>query len=62
LADPITIPGYQEEQEENKVQLIDREPPKKEPARGFFRQHPMAKWILALLVLVLIAGGVMIWR
>jgi membrane fusion protein (multidrug efflux system) len=58
LADPITIPGYQEEQEENKV----REPPKKEPARGFFRQHPMAKWILALLVVVLIAGGVMIGR
>ncbi|HEV2988940.1 MAG TPA: biotin/lipoyl-binding protein, partial [Candidatus Angelobacter sp.] len=62
MADPVTIPGYQEGQEEDKVQPIDREPHKKEPARGFFRQHPMAKWVLALLVVVFIAGGLLIWR
>jgi len=61
LADPITIPGLPEEQQEKKPQVIEREPPKKEPARGFFRQHPMAKWIVALLVLALIAGGVFVW-
>ena len=63
MADPITIPGYQEEQEEKekKPQVVDRERPKKEPAPGFFRQHPMAKWILALVALLLIAGGVLVW-
>ncbi len=61
MADPITIPGLPEEQQEKKPQVIEREPPKKEPARGFFRQHPMAKWIVALLVLALIAGGVFVW-
>jgi membrane fusion protein (multidrug efflux system) len=61
LADPITIPGLPEEQQEKKPQVIERERPMKEPARGFFRQHPMAKWIAALLVLALIAGGVFVW-
>ncbi len=61
MADPITIPGLPEEQQEKKPQVIERERPKKEPARGFFRQHPMAKWTVALLVLALIAGGVFVW-
>ena len=60
MADPITIPGYQEEQEEKKPQPIDREIPKKEQAAGFFRQHPLAKWVLALLVVVyLVPNGVL---
>jgi membrane fusion protein (multidrug efflux system) len=61
LADPITIPDYQE-QEEKKPLPIDQERPKKEQTGGFFRQHPMAKWALALLAMVLIVGGVMIWH
>lgn len=61
MADPITIPDYQEDQQEKKPQVIERERPKIEPVQGFFRQHPMAKWILALLGLVLIAGGVFVW-
>jgi len=62
LADPITIPGYEAEQEEKKPQPIDRERPKKEGPAGFFRQHPIAKWILALLAVVLMAGAALIWH
>ncbi len=61
MADPITIPGLQEEQQEKKPQVVERERPKKEPAQGFFRQHPMAKWIVALVVLILVAGGTFVW-
>jgi membrane fusion protein (multidrug efflux system) len=67
LADPVTIPEYEEEryeeeQEEKKPQPIDRRRSKKERAAGFFREHPIAKWGLALLVVALVAGGVLIWR
>lgn len=61
MADPITIPGYQEDQQEKKPQVIERERPRKGPAPGFFGQHPMASWILALAVVALIAGGVFVW-
>jgi membrane fusion protein (multidrug efflux system) len=67
LADPVTIPGYEEERheeepEEKKPQPIDQRRSKKERAAGFFREYPIAKWGLALLVVALVAGGVLIWR
>jgi membrane fusion protein (multidrug efflux system) len=62
LADPVTIPEYEEEQEEKKPQPIDRQPSRKGRTAGFFREYPIAKWALALLAVALIAGGVLIWH
>ncbi len=62
MADTVTIPEYDEEQEEKKPQPIDRQPMKKERAAGFFRRYPIAKWALALLAVVVVVGGVLVWH
>lgn len=31
-------------------------------AKSYFRQHPAAKWVLLFLVLILIVGGIFVWR
>lgn len=41
---------------------MERQRSKREGATGFFRKYPIAKWILALLVIALAAGGVLIWH
>jgi membrane fusion protein (multidrug efflux system) len=49
--------------EENTEPLrIDEKPSKRERAVGFFREYPIAKWILAALALVILAGGFFVWR
>lgn len=35
---------------------------RKQRARGFFRQHPHARWILPLLLLAVVATGVYVWH
>jgi len=62
LADPTTIPDYEEEQEEKQPQPIDRRRSRKERAAGFFREYPIATWLLALLAVALVAGGVLVWH
>jgi membrane fusion protein (multidrug efflux system) len=61
LADPIKIPDYEEEPEQKEPQPIDRQSAKKEHV-GFFREHPSAKWVLSLVAVALIVGGVFIWH
>lgn len=41
---------------------LDEKPSRRQRAVGFFRQHPWAKWILSALALVLILGGIFVWR
>ena len=31
-------------------------------ALGFFREHPQAKWIVAVVLVVLLVGGAFIWH
>ena len=62
MADPTTIPDYEEEQEEKQPQPIDRRRSRKERAAGFFREYPIATWLLALLAVALVAGGVLVWH
>lgn len=33
-----------------------------EPRRSFFKRHPGAKWVLLVLGLVLVVGGIFVWR
>ena len=64
MADPIKIPGYAEEEvkEERRLSPVDRRSSRREKAAGYFREHPRAKWVLALLAVVVIAGVVFIWH
>jgi len=69
VADPVKIsPQYDEEEDV-------KEPAKVEERRegqerrgfaqrrlGFFREHPNAKWIIALALVVLIVGGIFVWN
>ena len=73
MADPIKIsPPYDDEED---VQPVRTEPAPDERragkerrllserrALGYFREHPGAKWIVAVVVLVLLAGGAFAWR
>ena len=38
------------------------EPSAKRRARSYFQQHPGAKWVLLLFFLVIVIGGILIWR
>ena len=31
-------------------------------AKSYFRQHPMAKWVLLVFLVAVVVGGVLIWR
>ena len=74
MADPIKIsPPYDDEED---VQPVRTEPAPDDERRagkerrllserralGYFREHPGAKWIVAVVVLVLLAGGAFAWR
>jgi membrane fusion protein (multidrug efflux system) len=41
---------------------IEEKPSQRERAAGFFREYPVAKWILAALALAALAGGFFVWR
>lgn len=40
----------------------DPEAERREPKRSFFQQHPIARWILLFGLIVLIVGGIFVWR
>jgi membrane fusion protein (multidrug efflux system) len=41
---------------------IDEKLTRREQAAGFFRQRPWAKWLLLVLAIVLVTGGILVWR
>jgi membrane fusion protein (multidrug efflux system) len=52
----------EEDEDVREPQRIDEKPSKRQRAAGFFREHPRAKWIGAVLALLLLAGGIFIWH
>jgi membrane fusion protein (multidrug efflux system) len=74
VAEPVkTSPTYEEEEDvkrprqlnhdslvESDEQLAGERAPEKKP--GFFRKHPIAKWVVLLVVLLLIALVAFIWH
>jgi len=60
VAELVKVPHPEEEQKELE-KLVDKQS-KKDRAAGFLRQNPMAKWILAVAALALVAGGFIAWR
>jgi membrane fusion protein (multidrug efflux system) len=69
VADPIKVSRTYEEDEELKQPQRDEDERKsgslhglRERRAGFFREHPSAKWIIALVVLALLAGVFFVWH
>jgi membrane fusion protein, multidrug efflux system len=77
VADPIKISPYEEEEAVHEPVPAEVETPEKEDERrsgkerrsitdtravGFFRSHPRAKWIVAAVVILLLIGGIIVWR
>ena len=77
MADPIKISPYEEEEAVKEPVRTEVEVPEKEDERrsgkerrsitdtravGFFRSHPQAKWIVAAVVILLLIGGIIVWR
>lgn len=69
MADPIKVSRTYEEDDELKEPQRDEDEQKsgrlhglRERRAGFFREHPNAKWIIALVVLVLLAGVFFVWH
>jgi membrane fusion protein, multidrug efflux system len=77
VADPIKISPYEEEEAVKEPVRTEVEAPEKEDERrsgkerrsitdtravGFFRSHPQAKWIVAAVVILLLIGGIIVWR
>jgi len=60
VAELVKVPHPEEERKELE-RLVD-EQSKKDRAAGLVRQNPMAKWILAVVALALVAGGFIAWR
>jgi membrane fusion protein (multidrug efflux system) len=64
MAEIVVMPKKPEEQDRTQPQPekpAEKES-KKEQAKSFFRERPMAKWILLGAVVVLLAGGVYFWH
>jgi membrane fusion protein, multidrug efflux system len=40
----------------------EEKPSRRERAAGFFRRYPSAKWFLLVFAIVLVGGGIMVWR
>lgn len=70
MPDPIKVsPTYEEDEEIKRSPSSDEEEPKggklralRERRAGFFREHPRAKWIIAVVALALLAGGLYVWH
>jgi membrane fusion protein (multidrug efflux system) len=59
----VKVPYPEEERKElEKLDKLDDEQSKKDRAARLVRQNPMAKWILAVVALALVAGGFIAWR
>ncbi|HZD95563.1 MAG TPA: HlyD family secretion protein [Candidatus Sulfotelmatobacter sp.] len=75
MADPVKIsPQYDEEEDVKQPHRVE-EPERPDEQRGssersgfaqrrmgYFRTHPHAKWIVALVLVVLVAAGVFLWH
>ncbi len=68
MADPVKVaPTYDEEEEITQTQPRTAEPVAERPSlrerrAGFFREHPRAKWVIAAVLLLLVAGGAFVWH
>jgi membrane fusion protein, multidrug efflux system len=63
VADPVKITKFDEEQEDREESPpIERRRSRRDRARGYFREHPRAKWVLLLALLVFVAGGIFVWH
>ena len=77
MAEPVKVsPTYEEEEEvnlprtgreepagEDQYQRPEAERPSlRERRSGFFREHPQAKWVILLVALLLVSGGVFVWH
>lgn len=60
MAELVKVP-YPEE-DRNEAEKSETKPSKKELAAGFFQEHPIAKWIVLALALIVVAGGTIAWR
>ena len=56
----VKVPYPEEERKE--LERLEDEQSKKDRAAGLLGQNPMAKWILAVVALALLAGGFIAWR
>ena len=61
MAEPVKISSPYVEEEE-RTEPAQEKLSGEQRARGFFRQHPYAKWVLLALALLLIAAGALIWH
>ncbi|MCU1256715.1 MAG: secretion protein HlyD [Candidatus Angelobacter sp.] len=77
MPDPIKISQYEVEEDVKEPVRTEVETPEKDDERrsgkerrtltdtravGFFRSHPRAKWLIAVVVILLLIGGFFIWR
>jgi membrane fusion protein, multidrug efflux system len=70
VADPVKIPpAYEEEEDLKQAQRHDEEEPRggklrslRERRAGFFREHPGAKYVIALVAVLVLVGGLFIWH
>jgi membrane fusion protein (multidrug efflux system) len=70
VADPIKVsPTYEEEEEVKRPQPADEDDGKggklrslRERRAGFFREHPRAKWVIAIVVIAILAGAAFVWH
>ncbi len=54
--------ALEREEARNREEWQEEEPSRRQRARSYFQQHPRAKWVLLLVVLVVIAGVVWVWH
>ncbi len=62
MADPVKVPPIRNEEGPEEVRGPQPVEVRQKGPVSFFRAHPHAKWILALLALVIIAGVFFVWR
>jgi membrane fusion protein, multidrug efflux system len=70
VADPVKIPPtYEEEEDARQPQRVEDEERRggklsalRKRRAGFFREHPRAKWVIAIVALALIAGAIFVWH
>jgi len=55
-ASPLEMPAAHEEE------APEEELNRREKARSYFREHPNAKWVLLVLLLAIVAGGLFVWH
>jgi len=60
VAELVKVPPPDEENVEPRK--TGEKPSRRDLAVGFFREYPIAKWILAALALAVLAGGFFVWR